>query len=114
MPHLVDVHVGKNLKKLRHLRSLTQASVATELGVSFQQVQKYETGYNRVSASRLYELAQLLETNTAYFFSGLPGENERNIPEIDMKSLHLAHSIAKIPNPRIRQHIDAFLSELSK
>ncbi|MGA0924534.1 MAG: helix-turn-helix domain-containing protein, partial [Lutimaribacter sp.] len=68
MPHLVDIHVGQRLKHLRVLRGLTQTDVAEGLGISFQQVQKYELGRNRISASKLYELGRILAVQPGYFF----------------------------------------------
>ena len=71
MSHPVDVHVGRKLKQLRTLRRLSQTDVARKLNLSFQQIQKCEIGSNRVAASRLFELAQILDVPPAYFFEGL-------------------------------------------
>ena len=68
MAHPVDVHVGKNLKTIRHLRRMSQTDVATKLGLSFQQIQKYEIGSNRIAASRLWELAEIFGVTVGYFF----------------------------------------------
>lgn len=68
-PHKVDVAVGERLKQLRTMRGMSQSDVAKELGISFQQIQKYEMGVNRTSASRLYDLAQVLEVTPADFFA---------------------------------------------
>ena len=54
MPHPIDIHVGQKIKQIRTLRRLSQTAVARKLDLSFQQVQKYETGSNRVAASRLF------------------------------------------------------------
>jgi len=80
MPHKVDVHVGKKLKQLRNERRLSQTDVAKKLGLSFQQVQKYEIGSNRISASRLFELSQILEVKPNDFFYGLPGFKKEPAP----------------------------------
>ena len=66
----VDVHVGERLRERRSLMGYTQESLASQLSLSHQQVQKYETGANRISAGRLYELAQTLGVDVAYFFEG--------------------------------------------
>ncbi|UWQ82926.1 helix-turn-helix domain-containing protein [Leisingera caerulea] len=71
MPHPVDVHVGKRIRHRRWLVGKTQQELASEIGVKFQQVQKYETGANRVSASRLWEIAAALDVNVTQFFEGL-------------------------------------------
>lgn len=71
-PDPVDVHVGARIKLRRKTIGMPQAELATHLGLTFQQVQKYERGANRVSASKLYEIAKKLGTDIAYFFDGLP------------------------------------------
>jgi transcriptional regulator with XRE-family HTH domain len=71
MAHPVDLHVGRKLKQIRTLRRYSQTDVAGKLGLSFQQIQKYETGANRIAASRLFELAQIFEVDPNYFFNGL-------------------------------------------
>ena len=60
-PHAIDVSLGERIRELRHLREMTQMELAKQVGVRFQQVQKYETGFNRVSASRLYMIAEALD-----------------------------------------------------
>ncbi len=71
MTHPVDLHVGARLRDRRSELGLTQASVAQAVGIRFQQIQKYESGANRISASRLWELSQTLEVGIDYFFEGL-------------------------------------------
>lgn len=68
MPHPVDVHVGYMIRTTRRARGLTQQMLAARIGVKFQQVQKYETGANRVSASRLWEIASVLDVPVNHFF----------------------------------------------
>lgn len=72
----VDVHVGQRLRVRRSLLGLSQEKLADALGITFQQVQKYEKGTNRVSASRLYKLSNILEVPVSYFFSKLPDDME--------------------------------------
>jgi transcriptional regulator with XRE-family HTH domain len=67
----VDEHVGARIRIRRTLLGLTQEQLAAALNISYQQIQKYETGANRVSAGRLFQIAQRLEINVAYFFDGL-------------------------------------------
>lgn len=76
MAHLVDVHVGKRIRQRRWLVGMTQQKLAECVGIKFQQIQKYETGANRVSASRLWDIADALEVDVAFFFEGLREENE--------------------------------------
>ncbi len=68
----IDYHVGKRLRRRRRLLGLTQQSLAEAVGLRFQQIQKYECGANRVTASRLYQLARALNVPATYFFEGLP------------------------------------------
>ena len=67
----VDVFVGQRLRELRMLAGLSQSDVASALGLTFQQLQKYERGFNRVSASRLFKLAQFFRVPVSVFFEGL-------------------------------------------
>jgi len=80
MAHPVDVHVGKKLKEIRTQRGFSQTDVAQRVGISFQQVQKYETGSNRIAASRLFELANVFEVHPGSFFDGLELTYEKSIP----------------------------------
>ena len=72
-PHPIDVHVGARLRLGRRLRHLRQQALAEALGVSFQQIQKYENGANRIAASRLYGSAALLKVSIASLYEGLGG-----------------------------------------
>jgi transcriptional regulator with XRE-family HTH domain len=72
MTHPVDVHVGKRIRHRRWLLGMTQQQLAEQVGIKFQQIQKYETGANRVSASRLYDIADTLGVPVSFFFEGLP------------------------------------------
>src|SRR5690606_11411867 len=67
----IDLHVGKRLRRRRRLLGLTQQQLAESVGIRFQQIQKYECGANRVSASRLFELAESLDVPVQYFYEGL-------------------------------------------
>jgi len=71
MTHPVDTHVGNIIRQRRRLMGLTQQQLAEQVGTRFQQVQKYETGKNRVSASRLWEISIILEVPMSFFFDGL-------------------------------------------
>ena len=67
----IDVHLGKRLRRRRRLLGLTQQQLAEPVGVRFQQIQKYECGANRISAARLWQLAEALEVPVGYFYDGL-------------------------------------------
>ncbi len=66
--HPIDKHVGQRLRQRRWVAGITQQQLATAVGIKFQQIQKYETGVNRVSASRLWDMARVLDVPVAYFF----------------------------------------------
>lgn len=68
MPHPIDIHVGKRLRFRRTILGLTQESIAHSANLTFQQIQKYERGSNRISASRLYEFSKILSVSPSYFF----------------------------------------------
>jgi transcriptional regulator with XRE-family HTH domain len=78
-PHPVDVHVGSRIRLRRRLLGLSQEKLAEALGLTFQQVQKYERGSNRVSASKLYEISRTLQTPVTFFYEGLP-DSESGAP----------------------------------
>ncbi|MBS0296387.1 MAG: helix-turn-helix transcriptional regulator [Proteobacteria bacterium] len=67
----IDLHLGKRLRRRRRLLGLTQQQLANAVGIRFQQIQKYECGANRISAARLWQLAEALETPVSYFYDGL-------------------------------------------
>src|SRR5271156_5143452 len=70
-PNPVDLHVGARIRLRRRMQGVSQEKLADALGLTFQQVQKYERGANRVSASKLYEIAAALRAPISYFFDGL-------------------------------------------
>jgi transcriptional regulator with XRE-family HTH domain len=81
IPNPIDVHVGKRIRVRRLLLGMNQETLANALGVAFQQVQKYEHGANRVSASRLSAMTEILGVPISYFFVGLPGGDAEISPE---------------------------------
>ena len=70
-PNPIDIHIGERMKARRTALGMTQQDLGSGLGVSFQQVQKYERGNNRVASSTLYDAAKVLKVSILYFFSGL-------------------------------------------
>ena len=73
----IDLHLGRRLRRRRRLLGLTQQQLAMQVGIRFQQIQKYECGANRISAARLWQLAEALETPVSYFYDGLAEAMER-------------------------------------
>ncbi|HDZ51813.1 MAG: helix-turn-helix transcriptional regulator [Sulfitobacter litoralis] len=112
MPHKVDVHVGQRIRQRRWLTGMTQQRLAELVGIKFQQIQKYETGANRVSASRLWDIAFALNVNVAHFFEGLEAEKPQaekgleNIPADlvgDKEAMDLIRSYYAIPENQRRR-----------
>lgn len=111
MAHPVDVHVGKRIRHRRWLTGMTQQQLAEQVGIKFQQIQKYETGANRVSASRLWDIADSLTVPVSFFFEGLDGEDKANadassVPADlmgDKEALDLVRSYYAIPENQRRR-----------
>lgn len=113
MNHPVDVHVGRKIREVRLLRGMTQADVAAQLGLSFQQLQKYETGHNRVSASKLYEIARLLDVGPAVFFEGLEGADAGSGDLIDDRTARAAQALASIADEKVKARLRSMIHEIA-
>lgn len=111
MSHPVDVHVGRKLKQIRTMRRLSQTDVAKELNLSFQQIQKYEIGSNRIAASRLYDLARILDVPTSYFFEGLD-ETGDDAHDSD-PSLQIVAALASIRDDTVKSRIVTFIEDVA-
>lgn len=108
MKHPVDVHVGKRIRHRRWMVGMTQQQLAERVGIKFQQIQKYETGMNRVSASRLWDIAEALSVPVAFFFEGLAEDApaEGALPAdilADKEALELVRSYYSIPENQRRR-----------
>jgi len=115
MKHPVDVHVGKRVRHRRWMVGMTQQQLAEKVGIKFQQIQKYETGMNRVSASRLWDISDALDVPVAYFFEGLRDTAEETVSEnaavpgdllADKEALELIRSYYAIPENQRRRLFD--------
>ncbi len=122
-PNPIDIHVGSRLKLRRTMVGMTQEKLGDQLGVTFQQVQKYEKGANRIGASRLQEIARILSVPVAYFFEDAKDnapEPDRNmeygfaedmtasfdLPQVPSGEAHaLARAFSRISDARIRRRI---------
>jgi len=84
-----DIHIGHRLRQRRRIVGMSQQDLAASVGVKFQQIQKYETGANRISGSRLYDIARSLRVPIGYFFEGLPDmpSNEDELRSSDESKL---------------------------
>ena len=114
MAHPVDEHVGKRLRQRRWLVGMTQQQLAEHVGIKFQQIQKYETGVNRVSASRLWDIASTLDVSINFFFDGLQAAKGVKIQSDampsdlmgDKEALDLVRSYYAIPENQRRRLFD--------
>ncbi|MCD9148905.1 helix-turn-helix domain-containing protein [Pseudophaeobacter flagellatus] len=110
MAHPVDVHVGKRIRHRRWLIGKTQQQLAEQVGIKFQQIQKYETGANRVSASRLWDISDAMGVPVSFFFEGLEEEGKTgassSVPDDlmgDKEALDLVRSYYAIPENQRRR-----------
>ena len=116
MKHPVDVHVGRRIRHRRWTLGTTQQQLAERVGIKFQQIQKYETGMNRVSASRLWDIASTLGVPISFFFEGMDAQvvqdGERPVADMpadllaDREALELLRSYYAIPEAQRRRLFD--------
>lgn len=119
-PRPVDVHVGQRLRQRRTLLGMSQDKLGEAVGLTFQQIQKYERGANRIGASRLYQLSQVLDVAVSYFFEEMPGEVQKTRgdyasqdTDIDIagdpmarrETLELVRAYYKIEDPKVRKRV---------
>ena len=124
-PHPVDLHVGRRMRLRRNLLGISQETLAHKLGLTFQQVQKYERGLNRISSSRLFDISKVLNVRVSYFFdemdedvsAGSPlslslGDGSRKTaddavadPMLREEAITLVYAFIKIKNPRLHRLI---------
>ena len=116
-PHPTDVHVGSRVRLRRTLLGMSQEKLGEAIGLTFQQVQKYERGANRVGASRLYDLSRVLDVPVAYFFEEMAPSGEGRAaagegsdrsepdPMLKRETLELVRAYYKIRESRVRKRI---------
>jgi transcriptional regulator with XRE-family HTH domain len=127
-PNPIDVHVGGRIRLRRTLLGISQEKLAEAIGLTFQQVQKYEKGANRVSSSRLLDMANALDVTVSYFFEEmsatvqgqtpamlmdvkkLPRPDDEKDPMVKRETLELVRAYYRIPDPAVRKR----LAELTK
>ncbi|ACT60750.1 helix-turn-helix domain-containing protein [Hirschia baltica] len=118
LPNSIDKHVGRRVRWRRRELNFSQEKLGELLGLTFQQIQKYEKGVNRISAGRLFEMSRVLETTIGYFFMGVEEMDEamnRSFAEsdkdqaltglIDADAVDLVVAFQSIPDPKLRQSI---------
>lgn len=116
-PNPIDIHVGRRLHIRRTQLGLSQERLAKAIGLTFQQIQKYETGVNRVSSSRLFDLARALEVDVTYFFSGIESGSadaaqavplapvQEGDPLEQRETMELVRAYYRIKNVRVRRQL---------
>jgi transcriptional regulator with XRE-family HTH domain len=134
-PDPIDIHVGKRVKLRRTMLRISQEQLAGDVGVTFQQVQKYESGHNRVSASRLYDISLVLNCPISYFFEDInsettggrqmPGprdgdnvrddeEDYESDPIQRTESLELVRAFWRLHNADLRKNVLDLLNNMSR
>lgn len=108
----VDQHIGARLRAFRLQRNLSLQAVGQGLGVTYQQIRKYESGSNRVSASTLYRLAEFFGVEPCAFFEGLPGVGPSDTEWEGDPSMRAV--LTRIPDPDLRHHLAALLRALEQ
>jgi len=123
-PNATDVHVGRRMRMRRLMLQMSQEAFATKLGVTFQQVQKYEKGVNRVSASRLQQAAYILQVPVQFFFEGLPKTETSSKSREDAsyalisdllsspEGIALAKGFMQIEDRVVRRHIVKLVTQI--
>jgi transcriptional regulator with XRE-family HTH domain len=122
VPHPVDVHVGKRIRTRRLLLGMNQETLANALGLTFQQVQKYEFGRNRVSASRLSEIAKVLRVPIAYLFDDMQSgdapqstEDRRRREHMEeTETIELVRLYYAIPDTKVREQFLEMVKAVAK
>lgn len=116
-PNPIDIHVGARIRLRRNMLGMSQEKLGDHLGITFQQIQKYEKGTNRVGASRLQAIASILEVPVAFFFEDAPGnpgvtglaEENATTYVVDFLSstegLRLNRAFVRISDPKVRSRI---------
>lgn len=121
-PTTVDAYVGERIRRRRIVVGMSQEQLSSALGVSFQQVQKYEKGQNRIGAGRLFQIAQLLSAPIGFFFDGAPAADDAihaadrldALPQpISSESLRLGADFDRIKDPSTRRELSALVRSLA-
>lgn len=113
-PHSTDIIVGANVRKIRMQRQVSQETLASKLGVTFQQVQKYEKGTNRVSASRLQQIADALQCQLLDLFDGVvSGSTAEPVQELSKGAMRAAAYFDAIPEQNKREALLKLMGSLA-
>ena len=118
---VIDAHVGSRVRLRRTLLGLSQETLGRHLGLTFQQIQKYERGTNRIGASRLYHLSLILDVPVSFFFDNMPdavpnparGLGDDGIDITQRANLDLVRAFAAVRDPLVRQDIMRFIRSVA-
>ena len=116
-PHPVDVHVGSRVRLRRTLLGMSQTDIADALGLTFQQVQKYEKGVNRISASRLYQISLIFDVPVESFFEEIEGEGSSSSPDdvmLTRETMNFVRAYYRIRDPDEREALHAMIKAMGK
>jgi len=113
MPHITDIHVGQKLREARLAKGMSQTELGNALGVSFQQVQKYEKGTNRIGSSRLWDVCTVLTVPVSYFFEGLTGNKVQEGP-LSTRAIKLAREIDSLADDDVKTHFLRLIRSYAK
>lgn len=108
-----DKHVGVRIRERRVMLGLSQQQMAELIGVTYQQAHKYERGINRISAGRLFEIAQVLRVPVGYFFEGLGDRDDTDLPTRQRMCLEVARNFAQIDNERHQEALSQMARALA-
>lgn len=112
--HSIDTIIGSQLRLRRKMMGLSQSALAKSMGITFQQVQKYECGRNSISARRLFEVAQLLQVSPMYFY-GSCGSNDYPSEDVfSTQTIHLVQDYTSIASVKLRNSLAALVREVAK
>ena len=109
----IEAHVGIRIRERRIMLGLAQPQLAELVGVTYQQLHKYEHGINRVSAGRLFEIARALGVPVGHFYEGIGEEGVRPVTQHERMRLEVARNFADIPNERHREALTALARALA-
>jgi transcriptional regulator with XRE-family HTH domain len=119
-PHPIDVHIGKRLRQRRSLLGMSQSGLGAAMGVSFQQVQKYERGANRIGATQLFEVSRVLDIPISFFFEDAGAlsfgsrERKRESPTNDRETLHLVRDFFRIRDRQVRLSVARMVKAIAQ
>lgn len=114
MPHPVDIAVGNRVRELRTRAGLSQTELGTALGVSFQQIQKYEKGSNRMGASRLVQVCEALNVGILDIFDGVSSARQaKSKPLVDPEVMRIAREVQAITDPQTRGAIRTLVKSIT-